>query len=351
MNDMVLLDLRKDGVGHLLLNRPEASNAMSVVFLRELHDAVMRAHGDPALRVLVLSGAGKNFCTGGDVKDFASKGEALPDYLREATSWLQMVASGLMRLRAPVIAAVHGYAAGGGGFGLVCAADLVIAGRAAKFLPGATRAGMAPDAGVSVTLSRIVGIRTAMELVLTNPTLSVGGQPVDSATFYQFNPTFDELTYDTQMYNTLVSAGFPSSKRFLIDTSRAGWGPTHPTTITQASDVNTYVSDNKIDKRPFRGDWCNQNNAGIGARPTDQPLGSSSPILAYVWIKPPGESDGDYPSGTHTHGDPHCDPASTNTDGNGGTYSTGAIPGFDVTAGAFFTAEFQMLVRNAFPAM
>ncbi|HZE66742.1 MAG TPA: enoyl-CoA hydratase-related protein [Sporichthyaceae bacterium] len=172
MNDMVLLDLRKDGVGHLLLNRPEASNAMSVVFLRELHDAVMRAHGDPALRVLVLSGAGKNFCTGGDVKDFASKGEALPDYLREATSWLQMVASGLMRLRAPVIAAVHGYAAGGGGFGLVCAADLVIAGRAAKFLPGATRAGMAPDAGVSVTLSRIVGIRTAMELVLTNPTLS-----------------------------------------------------------------------------------------------------------------------------------------------------------------------------------
>ena len=120
------------------------------------------------------------------------------------------------------------------------------------------------------------------------------------------------------MYNTLVSAGFPSSKRFLIDTSRNGWGPTHPTTITQASDVNTYVTDNKIDKRPFRGDWCNQNNAGIGARPADQPLGSSSPIEAFVWIKPPGESDGDYPTSTHTHGDPHCDPNGTNTDGNGG---------------------------------
>jgi cellulose 1,4-beta-cellobiosidase len=189
------------------------------------------------------------------------------------------------------------------------------------------------------------------EPLLTNPTLQINGQNVDSATFYQFNPTFDELSYDTAMYQALTSAGFPATKKFLIDTSRNGWGATHPTTITSASDVNTYVADNKIDKRPFRGDWCNQNNAGIGARPTDQPLGSSSPILAYVWIKPPGESDGDYPTSTHTHGDPHCDPNGTNTDGNGNSYSTGSIPGFDVPAGAMYPAEFQMLVKNAFPAI
>jgi cellulose 1,4-beta-cellobiosidase len=206
-------------------------------------------------------------------------------------------------------------------------------------------------ASIDGFISDTANYTPTQEPLLTNPTLSVGGQPVDSATFYQFNPTFDELSYDTQMYNTLVSAGFPSSKKFLIDTSRNGWGPTHPTTITQASDVNTYVTDNKIDKRPFRGDWCNQNNAGIGARPTDQPLGASSPILAFVWIKPPGESDGDYPTSTHSHGDPHCDPNGTNTDGNGGTYSTGAIPGFDVAAGQWFAAEFQMLVKNAFPAL
>lgn len=167
----VRLDLRADGIGHLRLNRPEASNAMSNTFLRSLYDAVMLAHSEPAMRVLVLSGEGPNFCTGGDVKDFAAKGEDLPDYLREATSWLQMVAGGLIHLHQPVIAAVHGYAAGGGGFGLVCAADLVVAARSARFLPGATRAGMAPDAGVSVTLSRLVGLRTAMELVLLNPTL------------------------------------------------------------------------------------------------------------------------------------------------------------------------------------
>jgi cellulose 1,4-beta-cellobiosidase len=212
----------------------------------------------------------------------------------------------------------------------------------------ATTAGYASIDGF---ISDTANYTPTQEPLLTNPTLSVGGQPVDSATFYQYNPTFDELTYDTQMYNTLVAAGFPSSKKFLIDTSRNGWGPTHPTTITSASDVNTYVSDNKIDKRPFRGDWCNQNNAGIGARPTDQPFGASSPILAFVWIKPPGESDGDYPTSTHSHGDPHCDPNGTNTDGNGNTYSTGSIPGYDVPAGQWFAAEFQMLVKNAYPAL
>ena len=206
-------------------------------------------------------------------------------------------------------------------------------------------------ASIDGFISDTANYTPTQEPLLTNPTLQINGQNVDRLTFYQFNLTFDELTYDTQMYNTLVAAGFPSSKKFLIDTSRNGWGPTHPTTITSASDVNTYVADNKIDKRPFRGDWCNQNNAGIGARPTDQPFGSSSPILAFVWIKPPGESDGDYPTSTHTHGDPHCDPNGTNTDGNGNTYSTGSIPGFDVPAGQWFAVEFQMLVKNAYPAM
>ena len=191
------------------------------------------------------------------------------------------------------------------------------------------------------------------EPFLTNPTLNVGGQPLDSVQFYQYNPTFDELTYDTDMYNTLVAAGFPSSKRFLIDTSRDGWGGADRPTALNSSPTTAaaYVAANKIDQRPFRGDWCNQNNAGIGARPTDEPLGTSSPVEAYVWIKPPGESDGDYPTSTHAHGDPHCDPNGTNTDGSGNTYSTGSIPGYDVPAGQWFAYEFQMLVKNAYPPL
>jgi len=169
---LVLLDLDADGVGHLRLNRPEASNSMNVEFLRTLHDAILTAHGEPRLRALLLSGEGPNFCAGGDVKTFASKGADLPDYLRQATSWLQACVQGLLSLQVPVVASVHGYAAGGGGFGLVCASDLVVAGESAKFLAGATRVGMAPDAGVSVTLPLLVGLRKALDIIMTNPVLS-----------------------------------------------------------------------------------------------------------------------------------------------------------------------------------
>jgi 2-(1,2-epoxy-1,2-dihydrophenyl)acetyl-CoA isomerase len=85
---------------------------------------------------------------------------------------LQEVIAALIHLDAPVIGAVHGYVAGGGGLGLVCACDLVFAAESAKFLAGATRVGMAPDAGLSVTLPRLVGVRKATEFLLANSTWS-----------------------------------------------------------------------------------------------------------------------------------------------------------------------------------
>lgn len=168
----VLLELDADGIAHLRLNRPEASNGLNMELLKALHEALMQIHGDSRVRVVLLTGAGKHFCAGGDVHVFASKGEALPDYIRMATSYLQIVAALLMRLNAPVVAAVHGFAAGGGGMGLVCSSDMVIAGESAKFMAGATRVGMVPDAGVSVTLTQLVGLRKAMEILLLNPALS-----------------------------------------------------------------------------------------------------------------------------------------------------------------------------------
>lgn len=162
----------REGIVHIVLNRPETANGMDVTLLKALHDAVMECHRMPDLRVVVLSGAGKHFCAGGDVKDFASKGEELPDYLREATAWLQNATSALIQLPAPVIAKVHGFAAGGGGLGLVCAADFVIAAESARFMSGAVRVGMAPDGGVSVTLAQLVGFRKAMDIILNNPTLT-----------------------------------------------------------------------------------------------------------------------------------------------------------------------------------
>src|ERR1700753_1322530 len=168
----VLLELDQAGIARVRLNRPEAANGMNVELLRALHEVIMRCHGDPRVRVVVLSGAGQNFCAGGDVRTFASKGAGLPDYLREATSWLQLATAALVQLGAPVIAQVQGFAAGGGGFGLVCAADLVVAAESARFFSGAVRVGMAPDAGTTVTLTQLVGLRQALRILLTNPTLT-----------------------------------------------------------------------------------------------------------------------------------------------------------------------------------
>ncbi len=167
----VLLARDADGIAHLRLNRPDASNSLDVDLLRVLHDALMLCHGDARVRVVLLTGAGKNFCAGGDVHAFLAKGDALSLHLREATAWLQVAAGALIHLNVPVVAAVQGFAAGGGGMGLVCSSDLVVAGQSSKFLAGATRVGMAPDAGVSVTLARLVGMRRATEILLTNPVI------------------------------------------------------------------------------------------------------------------------------------------------------------------------------------
>ena len=167
----VLLSL-EEGIARLRLNSPESSNSLSEALLDALVEATELCGRTDGIRCLLLSGAGDNFCAGGDVKEFAAKGEGLPDHLRKQTAQLQAATEALLRLEAPVIAAVQGWAVGGGGFGLVCAADLAIGAEGSRYMSGATRVGMAPDAGGSVTVARIVGVRKAMEIFLTNPVLS-----------------------------------------------------------------------------------------------------------------------------------------------------------------------------------
>lgn len=160
-----------DGVAQLQLDRPDSANGLDIPTLQDLLAALMRCHGDARVRVVLLTGSGDNFCAGGNVHTFAAQGEALPEYIRQATIHLQMVISAMIHLDAPVVVAVQGFAAGGGGMGLVCAADLAIAADTAKFLAGATRVGMAPDAGLSVTLPRLIGARRAADWLMTNPVI------------------------------------------------------------------------------------------------------------------------------------------------------------------------------------
>jgi 2-(1,2-epoxy-1,2-dihydrophenyl)acetyl-CoA isomerase len=167
----VLLSLDSEGVAHVRLDRPASANGMNMELLEALHAVLMQVHGDARVRAVLLTGAGRNFCAGGDVHTFLSKGEQLPWYIRQATAALQNVVALLMRMNPPVVTAVQGYAAGGGGMGLVCSSDFVIAASSANFLAGATRVAMVPDAGVSVTLTQLVGLRKAMEILMLNPVI------------------------------------------------------------------------------------------------------------------------------------------------------------------------------------
>lgn len=179
----------------------------------------------------------------------------------------------------------------------------------------------------------------------------IGGQPVRSATFYQWNTYIDEQTYDIDMRNAFIAAGFPSTIGMLIDTSRNGWGgsarPTGPSTST---DLNTFVNATRIDRRIGRGNWCNQ-PGGIGTRPVANPAPGFD---AYVWIKPPGESDGSsslIPTGpnnpTGKGFDQMCDP-NFGGDPLNNNLPTGAMPNSPVS-GAWFQAGFDTLVQNAYP--
>ena len=110
------------------------------------------------------------------------------------------------------------------------------------------KATSAGSASVDGFISDTANYTPVTEPFLPNSTLSVGGQPVDSAKFYQWNPFFDEHSYDNAMYTQLVSSGFPSSIGFLIDTSRNGWGgPNRPTQLNSTPTTpDSYVAANKI---------------------------------------------------------------------------------------------------------
>jgi len=161
----------REGVAEITLNRPEAANALNAEMARELHDAALRCDAVPAVRAVILTGSGRFFCAGGDLKDFATRGDDLPRFLKQMAADLHLAVSRLNRMDAPVIVAVNGTAAGAG-FSIALCGDLAIAAESARFTMAYTRAGLTPDGSSTYFLPRLVGLRRAKELTLTNRTLS-----------------------------------------------------------------------------------------------------------------------------------------------------------------------------------
>jgi 2-(1,2-epoxy-1,2-dihydrophenyl)acetyl-CoA isomerase len=167
----LLFEIR-DHVACITLNRPEAANAMNLELSRELEEVALECEESSQVRAVLLTGAGKMFCGGGDLKAFAAQEPAhLPAYLKRVTFYLHKAIHRFARMRAPVVVAVNGNA-GGGGMSLACAGDIVLAGESARFTMAYTRVGLTPDGSSTYYLPRIIGIRRTFELALTNRTLT-----------------------------------------------------------------------------------------------------------------------------------------------------------------------------------
>jgi 2-(1,2-epoxy-1,2-dihydrophenyl)acetyl-CoA isomerase len=154
----------KDGVATITLNRPEAANALDDQMAGEFLQALAQARTDASVRALVVTGAGKVFCAGQDLKAVPDRsiGEIL------ATTWNPIV-RGLRELEKPVVGALNGAAAGAGA-GVALACDVRVASERASFVILFSRIGLIPDAGLTWALPRLVGMGRALELAwLTEP--------------------------------------------------------------------------------------------------------------------------------------------------------------------------------------
>jgi cellulose 1,4-beta-cellobiosidase len=183
-----------------------------------------------------------------------------------------------------------------------------------------------------------------------NANTVVGGRPVrETSKWVDWNRYVDEVSY-AKAYGELFTQRFGRRISILIDTSRNGWGGANrPDGPSSSTDGNTFVEESRIDRRIHTGNWCNQSGAGIGERPTAAP---EAGIDAYVWVKPPGESDGasrEIPNDEGKGFDQMCDP---NYQGNprNGNNPSGALPNSPLS-GHWFQAQFTELLRNAYPPL
>ncbi len=168
------IEIDRDGIGTLTLDRPDAFNAMSPEMIAELGTAFAWLADQAPLRALIITGAGKAFSSGGDVtwfqKGVEEEGIDLPSQVRRGADQLHVAIVDLRRIPYPVIAAVNGPAAGAG-FSLALACDTRIASEEAFFVCAYGRIGASPDGGMTYFLPRVVGPSRALEILLEDPNL------------------------------------------------------------------------------------------------------------------------------------------------------------------------------------
>lgn len=153
------------------LNRPDEANGLNLLMAQELHAVARQCFEDDSLKSVILTGEGRFFCAGGDIKSMQAYGDEVEAGLRDIADNLHAALSYFARMDAVLIVAVNGTAAGAG-FSMAVAGDLVVATDKANFTMAYTKVGLSPDGSSSYYLPRLVGLRKAQELMLTNRVLS-----------------------------------------------------------------------------------------------------------------------------------------------------------------------------------
>ena len=172
MKHMKTLDVEIVGrVAVITLNRPKSANGINFELASELADVAQQCDHDSMVKSVLLTGSGRFFSAGGDIKEMASHGDDVGVKIKELADRLHMAISTFSKMKAPLVIAVNGMAAGAG-FSLSLTGDIVIASDKASFMMAYTKAGLSPDGSSSYYLPRLVGIRRAQDLMLTNKQLS-----------------------------------------------------------------------------------------------------------------------------------------------------------------------------------
>jgi enoyl-CoA hydratase/carnithine racemase len=164
-----------DGVAEITINLPRHRNALSVKAMQEMLDALNRSEDNKDVGAVMITGAEDAFCSGFHLREIPLEGgvDAIRDHFRLAALWWHQLLHKIVRVPLPVLAAVNGVAAGGG-LGIALACDMAVCSERARFVCAWHSIGIGNDTATSYSLTRIVGMRRAMELMLTNRTLSAG---------------------------------------------------------------------------------------------------------------------------------------------------------------------------------
>lgn len=160
-----------DGVAVITFDRPDSANSLNAQMADDMLKAATHCDSNPDIRCVVLTGAGKMFSAGGDLRTFAAQGEGMSEYMRYTTTGMHMAISRFSRMNAPFLVAVNGIAAGAG-FSMAISGDMVYIAESAKLTMAYTNVGVSPDGSSTYFLPRLVGHVKAMELIYNNDVLT-----------------------------------------------------------------------------------------------------------------------------------------------------------------------------------